>query len=172
MTAHTTTQSSGIVLRPIHAHLSRGTRVFESALVSESVSRRRKVGFYPSVSASKNSVPDSDVRDRFDDWVGVGSSVHSRRYRFDFRSPATFAVSQADLSHRSLHSKISVPRDGDCVFGAKTDLSNSGPYLSRVQPEGFELLAPFCRSITKSLHSNTAWQTTFDRRAHEIWCVE
>jgi hypothetical protein len=44
--------------------------LFESALVSESVSTRRKVGFYPSVSASKNSVPDSDVRDRFDDWVG------------------------------------------------------------------------------------------------------
>jgi hypothetical protein len=42
----------------------------QSALVSESVSTRRKVGFYPSVSASKNSVPDSDVRDRFDDWVG------------------------------------------------------------------------------------------------------
>jgi hypothetical protein len=44
--------------------------LFESALVSESVSTRRKCVFYPSVSASKNSVPDSDVRDRFDDWVG------------------------------------------------------------------------------------------------------
>ena len=36
-----------------------------------------KIRFYPSVSASKNSVPDSDVRDRFDDGVGVGSSVPS-----------------------------------------------------------------------------------------------
>jgi hypothetical protein len=49
--------------------------LFESAHVSVSVSTRRKSGFYPSVSASKNSVPDSDVRDRFDDWVG-GLAYH------------------------------------------------------------------------------------------------
>jgi len=34
--------------------------------------------------------------------------------------------------------------------------------LSRIQSEGFELLAPFCRSITKSFDSNAAWQTPFD----------
>jgi hypothetical protein len=56
------------------------------------------------------------------------------------------------------------------VFGAKTDLSNPGPYLSRIQSEGFELLAPFRWGVAKSLHSNTAWQTTFDRSAHEIRC--
>ena len=33
-------------------------------------------------------------------------------------------------------------------------------------------MAPFCRSITKSLDSNAAWQTTFDRGPHEIWCEE
>jgi hypothetical protein len=44
--------------------------LFESTLVSVSVSTRRKGGFYSSVVASKNSVPDSGVRDRFDDWVG------------------------------------------------------------------------------------------------------
>jgi hypothetical protein len=42
----------------------------------------------------------------------------------------------------------------------------------RIQSKGFELLAPFCRSITKSLDSNTARQTTFDRGADEIWCEE
>src|SRR5258708_38826887 len=42
---------------------------FEFVLVPASVSARQKGGSGPSVSASKNSVPDSDVRDRFDDWV-------------------------------------------------------------------------------------------------------
>src|ERR1700687_2489624 len=42
---------------------------FEFVLVSASVSARQKGGSGPSVSASKNSVPDSDVRDGFDDWV-------------------------------------------------------------------------------------------------------
>jgi hypothetical protein len=48
----------------------RNAGFLESARVSVSVSSRRKSGSYRSVSASKNSVPDSDVRDRFDDWVG------------------------------------------------------------------------------------------------------
>jgi hypothetical protein len=43
---------------------------FESTLVPASVSTRRKSAFYPSVPAAKNSVPDSDFRDRFDDWMG------------------------------------------------------------------------------------------------------
>jgi hypothetical protein len=100
-----------------------------------------------------------------------------------FRSPATFAVSPAELSHRSLHPKIPfpatglrpVPLDRPGVFGCFWNHNGPfepGPYLSRIQPEGFELLAPFCRSITKSLYSNTAWQATFDRGAHEIWCEE
>src|SRR6266481_1605718 len=50
---------------------------FESLRVSVSVSNRRNGGIYAPVSASKISVPDSDVRDRFDDWVGGGSSVPS-----------------------------------------------------------------------------------------------
>src|SRR5882672_640262 len=44
---------------------------FECLRVSVSVSKRRNGGIYAPVSASKISVPDSDVRDRFDDWVGV-----------------------------------------------------------------------------------------------------
>src|SRR5882762_11584145 len=43
---------------------------FESLRVSVSVSKRRNGGIYAPVFASKISVPDSDVRDRFDDWVG------------------------------------------------------------------------------------------------------
>jgi hypothetical protein len=58
------------------------------------------------------------------------------------------------------------------VLGGQKRRFEPGPQLSRVQSEGFELLAPFCRSITKSLDSNAAWQTTFDRRPHEIWCEE
>jgi len=50
---------------------------FESLRVSVSVSKRRNGGIYAPVSASKISVPDSDVRDRFDDWVRGGSSVPS-----------------------------------------------------------------------------------------------
>ena len=42
----------------------------------------------------------------------------------------------------------------------------------RIQSEGFELLAPFCRSVTKSLDSDPAWQTTFDRGPHEVWSEE
>src|SRR5258705_6442896 len=37
--------------------------------LNQRVPGSRKGGSGPSVSASKNSVPDSDVRDRFDDWV-------------------------------------------------------------------------------------------------------
>jgi len=87
----------------------------------------------PPVSASKISVPDSDVRDRFDDW-GVGSSVPSSstiqsHQTADvqaeskqavsvgifasivllFRSPVTLAVSQADSSLPSPHPKIPFP---------------------------------------------------------------
>jgi hypothetical protein len=40
------------------------------------------------------------------------------------------------------------------------------------QSERFELLAPFCWRITKSLDANAAWQTTFDRSSHEIRCKE
>jgi hypothetical protein len=59
------------------------------------------------------------------------------------------------------------------VARPKADFRRSSAGSIRVvQSEGFELLAPFCRSITKSLDSNTAWQTTFDRSAHEVWCEE
>src|SRR6267378_2364031 len=55
--------------RVIRAFVPRTAGFFEFVLVSASVSTRQKGGSGPSVSASKNSVPDSDVRDRFDDWV-------------------------------------------------------------------------------------------------------
>src|SRR3981189_3061859 len=41
--------------------------LFESRRVSVSVSERRNAGFYAPVSASKNSVPDSESETRFDD---------------------------------------------------------------------------------------------------------
>ena len=53
----------------IRAFVPRTAGFFEFVLVSASVSARQKGGSGPSVSASKNSVPDSDVRDGFDDWV-------------------------------------------------------------------------------------------------------
>ena len=55
------------------------------------------------------------------------------------------------------------------VFRAKNGPFESGPYLSRVQSEGFELLAPFWRSIAKSLDADAAWQPTFHGGPHEIW---
>jgi hypothetical protein len=85
-----------------------------------------------------------------------------------FQSLVTLAVSQADFSPPSLHPKIPFPAAGfprPIPFGsreywesweAKNAVFELGPQLSRVQSEGFELLAPFCRSITKSLDSNAA----------------
>src|SRR6266404_3394371 len=43
--------------------------LFEFVLVSASVSADKKGGSRPSVSASKNSVADSDFRDWFDEWM-------------------------------------------------------------------------------------------------------
>jgi hypothetical protein len=127
-----TTQSVGIELRRLFVHLERG--LFESTRVSVSVSGRRKFGFHPSVSASKNSVPDSEVRDRFDDWVGgcqfgpfqlhhpVLSNQPESKWAVCagifagivllFRSPATVAVSQAIFSLPSPHPKIPFPALG------------------------------------------------------------
>jgi hypothetical protein len=51
-------------------------------------------------------------------------------------------------------------------LGAKAD------GLLGVQSERFELLAPLCRSIAKSLDSNAAWQPAFDRCSNEVWCEE
>jgi hypothetical protein len=70
-----TTQSSGIELRPIHAHLSHGTRAFRVPRVSESVSTRRKCVSYPFVPFLTRIL---GYRRPVDDWVGVGSSVHSK----------------------------------------------------------------------------------------------
>jgi hypothetical protein len=84
------------------------------------------------------------------------------------RSPVTRAVSQADFSPPSLHPKIPFPAAEfrrPTPFGSpgilgvlrtKSDVSRQ-VQLSRNQSEAFELLAPFCGSITKSLDSNTAW---------------
>jgi hypothetical protein len=101
-----------------------------------------------------------------------------------FRSPVVLPVSQAEFSLPSPHPKIPFPAVGlrpprssrnSGILGAfwtKTDAFEPGPCLSWVQPEGFELLTPFCRSITESLDSNAAGQTTFDGSAHEIWREE
>ena len=37
---------------------------------------------------------------------------------------------------------------------------------------GLRTAGSILRSITKSLDSNAAWQSTFDRGPHEIWCEE
>ena len=101
-----------------------------------------------------------------------------------FRSPVTLPVSQAEFSLPSPHPKIPFPAVGlrparpsgnSGILGgfwAKTDLSSPIRALSCVQSQGFELPAPFCRSVSKSLDANTAWQTTLDRGPHEIWCKE
>ena len=100
-----------------------------------------------------------------------------------FQSPMALAVFQADFRLPSLHPEIPFPAAGlrrrpwgrPGIFGTLWGQNGPfvpDPYLSRVQSEGFELLAPFCRSITKSLNSNAAWQTTFDRGPHEIRCKE
>ena len=100
-----------------------------------------------------------------------------------FQSPMALAVFQADFRLPSLHPEIPFPPEGIPRLSVR-ELGNlgrfwdqngpfePGPHLSRVQSEGFELLAPFCRSITKSLDSYAAGQTTFDRSAHEVWCEE
>src|SRR5260370_1003945 len=105
---------------------------FEFVLVPAPVSARQKGGSGPSVSASKNSVPDSDVRDRFDDWVVglqfVPDYLHHpvSRYRTlpvirafvartagfssSFSSPPqSLQDKKADLDPPSLHRKIPFP---------------------------------------------------------------
>jgi hypothetical protein len=57
-------------------------------------------------------------------------------------------------------------------FEAESSVPSPGLQLLRFQPEGFELLAPFCRGITKSLDSDTTRQPTFDRSPDEIRCEE
>ena len=124
---------------------------FESLRVSVSVSKRRNGGIYAPVSASKISVPDSDVRDRFDDWVGSGSSVPSvstikspRTADFEadskravsvgifagivplFRSPVTFAVFHTDFSLPSLHPKIPFPAAGFSTARSRSPAGNFG----------------------------------------------
>src|SRR6476619_7985862 len=100
-----------------------------------------------------------------------------------FRLWRHVAVSEPDFSLPSLRPKIPFPASGFSTarsrsaagnfwgMEAKNDVSNPVHNL-RIQSKGFELWAPFCRSITKSLDSNTARQTTFDRGADEIWCEE
>jgi len=41
-----------------------------------------------------------------------------------------------------------------------------------MQSEGFELSAPFRRSVAASFHSNATGQTTFDRGFDEVRCEE
>jgi hypothetical protein len=108
--------------------------------------------------------------------VGISAAIVPH-----FRSPVTFAVSRADFSLPVSASKNSVPRSRVAAAKAVRELGNlgsfsgqnrpfeSGPYLSRVQSEGFELLAPFWRSIAKSLDADAARQPTFHGGPHEIW---
>jgi hypothetical protein len=120
--------------------------------------------------------------------VGL-TAVQTGRFCGDFRRYLSALSVSGDICGLSGRfqppvsaSKNSVPRSRVAVAKANGELGNlgilwgqngpfePGPYLSRVQSEGFELLAPFCRSITKSLDSDTSWQTPFDCSAHEIWC--
>src|SRR5258707_730790 len=68
---------------------SRTSRFFELVLGSATVTERQKGGFGPSGYETKNSVPDSDFRDRFDDWV-VG-----RQFEPDYLHHPVFRVSNS-----------------------------------------------------------------------------
>src|SRR6202171_4196780 len=106
-----------------------------------------------------------------------------------YRSTLSVSGDNCGLSGRCLASRLCIqkfrsPRqgfDGQCRsaagnFGSlgrpKARRFEPGPQLLRIQSKGFKLPAPFWRSIAKSLDSNAAWQTTFDRGAHEVWCEE
>jgi hypothetical protein len=60
---------------------------------------------------------------------------------------------------------------GRIAVGATPELIVTGPPF-RVQSKGFELPIPLDWRITQPLDSNAAWQTAFDRSAHEVWCEE
>jgi hypothetical protein len=100
---------------------------------------RRKSGFYPSVSASKNSVPDSDVRDRFDDWVGGRQfgpfQPHHPvfRYRTLPDTPA-FVPRYAGFSSPPASPNQS-PRD-EYAFFTPPSLHQKIPFLTRMSETG------------------------------------
>ncbi len=108
-----------------------------------------------------------------------------RRYRSALSvSGDTCGLSGRFLASRLCIQKFRSPRqgfDGQCrsapgilgVFGGQKRVVSS-PVRSYC---GFNPRASNCRlhsagSIAKSLDSNAAWQTTFDRGAHEVWCEE
>src|SRR5882724_8763841 len=93
---------------------------FESLRVSVSVSKRRNGGFYAPVSASKISVPDSDVRDRFDDWVGGWQFGPFRLHHPDL--PNRRSLGRLQRGHfcgdfRRYHSALSVSGDTCSLSG-------------------------------------------------------
>jgi hypothetical protein len=77
--------------RVIRGFVPRTAGFFEFVLVSASVSARQKGGSGPSVSASKNSVPDSDFRDWFDDWV-VGHQFVPKCLHHPVSANCTFPI--------------------------------------------------------------------------------
>ena len=76
--------------------------------------KRRNGGFYAPVSASKISVPDSDVRDRFDDWVGGWQFGPFRLHHPvlpNRRSPGRLQRGRFCGDFRRYHSALSVSGD-------------------------------------------------------------
>jgi hypothetical protein len=97
-----------------------------------------------------------------------------------FRSPVALAVFQAALAPVQ---KFRSPRQGlrrQIAFGCRDFWGlggqkrrfEPGQQLLRIQSKGFELPAPFWRSIAKSLDSDAARRPAFDRGAHEVRCEE
>jgi hypothetical protein len=86
--------------RPLVAKLYQLTGPLSSPTIDErrvSSPHDEKAAFYPPVSASKNSVPNSDIRDRFNDWVGVGSAIGIERVTPE-QYHATIAASSSAYS--------------------------------------------------------------------------
>jgi hypothetical protein len=86
--------------RPLVAKLYQLTGPLSSPTIDErrvSSPHDEKTAFYPPVSASKNSVPNSDIRDRFNDWVGVGSAIGIERVTPE-QYHATIAASSSAYS--------------------------------------------------------------------------
>jgi hypothetical protein len=107
--------------RVIRGFVPRTAGFFEFVLVSASVSARQKGGSGPSVSASKNSVPDSDFRDWFDDWV-VGYQFVPECLHHPVSANRTFPIRRqigpfcGDF--RSLNSRIFVSAGGSRILVA------------------------------------------------------
>ena len=84
--------------------------------------------------------------------------------------PSTAALTRSGA--RNASEMTGRQRGNGSLLRPESSVPSPGLQLLRFQPEGFELLAPFCRGITKSLDSDTTRQPTFDRSPDEIRCEE